>query len=80
MLKLTRNAEGDKFTEDELKTISLDEVKKMIVSQVPDAFDKKTKKAATKKAPTKKVALKKDGVKKAASAAPKKKAIAKKKA
>jgi DNA topoisomerase-1 len=83
MLKLTRNAEGEKFTDNELREISLDEVKKMIVAQVPDAFEKKTKKAATKKSATKsvtkKVALKKDVVKKAASAAPKKKAVAKKK-
>jgi DNA topoisomerase-1 len=83
MLKLTRNAEGEKFTDNELREISLDEVKKMIVAQVPDAFEKKTKKAATKKSATKsvtkKVALKKDVVKKAASAAPKKKAVAKNK-
>ena len=83
MLKLTRNAEGEKFTDNELREISLDEVKKMIVAQVPDAFEKKTKKAATKKSVSKsavkKVALKKDVVKKAASAAPKKKAVAKKK-
>jgi len=83
MLKLTRNAEGEKFTDEELREISLDEVKKMIVAQVPDAFEKKTKKAATKKSATKsatkKVAIKKDVVKKAASATPKKKAVAKKK-
>lgn len=83
MLKLTRNEAGEKFTEEELRTISLDEVKKMIVAQIPDAFEKKTKKAAAKKAATpgapKKVVLKKAGVKKAASAAPKKKAVATKK-
>ena len=79
MLKLTRNEAGEKFSDEELKTISIDEVKKMIVAQVPDAFEKKSKKAATKKSATKKVAIKKDVVKKAASAAPKKKAVAKKK-
>lgn len=83
MLKLTRNDAGEKFTDEELRTISLDEVKKMIVAQVPDAFEKKTKKAAAKKAAVpgapKKVVLKKAAVKKAASAAPKKKAVATKK-
>ncbi|MDI9319618.1 MAG: type I DNA topoisomerase [Phycisphaerales bacterium] len=74
MLKLTRNKAGEKFSDEELKTISIDEMKKMIVAQVPDAFEKKSKKAATKK-----VAIKKNVVKKAASAAPKKKAVAKKK-
>ena len=85
MLKLTRNAAGEKFTDEALRTITLDEVKQMIVAQVPDAFEKKSKKAAskktaTKKAAVKKVAIKKEVVKKAAAAAPKKKAIAPKKA
>lgn len=83
MLKLGRNNEGEKYTDDELKTISLEEVKKMIEAQVPDAFTKKAKaakKVTTKKATTtKKVAIKKEIVKKAASAAPKKKVVSKKK-
>lgn len=89
MLKLTRNTAGEKFTDEELLTLPLDEVKRMIKEQIPDAFEPKTKKAATKKktagtatpkkAVVKKVAVKKTPVKKAASAAPSKKAIAPKK-
>jgi DNA topoisomerase-1 len=39
-LKLIKNG-GGKFTPDELTTLTLDEVKAMIVTQVPKAFDKK---------------------------------------
>lgn len=84
MLKLPRTEAGEKFTEEELRALSLEEVKKMITDQVPDAFEKKTKKAAVKKAAAtgavKKVTVKKSVAKKAASAAPKKKAVATKKA
>ncbi|HMO63123.1 MAG TPA: type I DNA topoisomerase [Ferruginibacter sp.] len=61
MLKLGLNKEGKKYTEEELATIELDEVKKMITAQDPKAFDKKTtaKKTATKKAAVKKKATKK---------------------
>ena len=51
MLKLTSGANG-KYTADQLTTIELDEVKKMILLQEPKAFDKKgavKKKAALKK-------------------------------
>ena len=51
MLKLTSGANG-KYTADQLATIELDEVKKMILIQEPKAFDKKgtvKKKTATKK-------------------------------
>jgi DNA topoisomerase-1 len=51
MLKLTSGANG-KYTADQLATIELDEVKKMILLQEPKAFDKKgavKKKAAVKK-------------------------------
>ena len=60
MLKLGKRADGEKFTEDDLKTISLDEVKKIIETQVPGAFEKKTKavKKAAKKAPAKKAVKK----------------------
>ena len=64
MLKLSKGEKGDKFTPEELTIISLDEIKKMIVEQVPNAFDKKgtkkvaAKKPTAKKAPTKKVAKK----------------------
>lgn len=52
MLKLGRKADGEKYTAEELASISIDDVKKMIETQVPGAFTKKTpaKKAATKKA------------------------------
>jgi len=74
MLKLIKNG-GGKFTTEELAVLTLDEVKAMIVAQVPKAFDKKgTKKAATKKvkvvklatdkAPAKKVVVKKAASKK----------------
>jgi DNA topoisomerase-1 len=93
-LKLIKNG-GGKFTPDELAALTLDEVKAMIVAQVPKAFDKKgAKKAAPKKAKvvklagepsTKKAAVKKAASKKtapkkvAAKKAPAKKAAAKKK-
>lgn len=84
MLKLIK-PEGGKFTPDEIAELSLEDVKKMIIEQVPTAFDKKgAKKAAPKKAkvvklakekaPTKKATVKKAASKKAAP----KKATAKK--
>jgi DNA topoisomerase I len=51
-----------KYTAEALATVSLDEVKAMILAQDPKAFDKKkatAKKAAAKKAPAKKAAAKK---------------------
>ena len=63
MLKMGRKADGGKYTPEELADIDVEEVKKMIEEQVPDAFAKKTKapakKAATKKAAPKKAAAKK---------------------
>ncbi len=61
MLKVTGKGEKGKLTAEELATISLDEIKKMIEVQVPDAFTKKTavKKATAKKAAPKKAATKK---------------------
>jgi len=58
MLKLTKKADGTKHTPEELPTISLEEVKKMILEQMPKAFDKPIK-AAAKKAVTKKAIRKK---------------------
>jgi DNA topoisomerase I len=55
MLKVIGKGEKGKYTAEELSQISLDEVKKMIEAQIPDAFAKKTaakktvKKAASKK-------------------------------
>jgi DNA topoisomerase-1 len=68
ILKVGRKADESKYTAEELTTVPLDEVKKMIELQIPNAFA--TKKAAGKKAPGKKAAPKKDAAKKAA---PKKK-------
>ena len=51
MLKLGRKKNGDKYSEEEVKTLSVDDIKKMIEEQVPGAFTKKaTKKASTKTA------------------------------
>ena len=64
MLKLGKGAKGEKITAEELKNISLEDVKKMIEAQVPGAF---TKKAAAKKSASKKAAPKKTAAKKAAA-------------
>lgn len=58
MLKITKKQDGTKFTPEELTTIDLSEVKRMIEEQVPNAFAKVTK-AAAKKAVTKKAIKKK---------------------
>ena len=84
-LKLIKDG-GGKFTPEELATLSLEEVKAMILTQVPNAFKKKAtakkasaKKSTTKKSTTKKAAPKKATVKKAAAKkAPAKKATTKK--
>ena len=66
MLKLRNNpSTKQKYTPEELVTVELDEIKKMIVEQVPDAFEKK-KKAPTKKATDKKPVAKKATVRKPA--------------
>jgi DNA topoisomerase I len=69
MLKLGRGAEGEKLTTEQAAVLPLEDVKKMIEQQVPGAFEKKLK-AAASKAPAKKAAPKKAAAKKAA---PKKK-------
>jgi len=49
MLKLSNNAATkQKYTTEELALISLDEVRKLISAQVPDAFETKKKKASAK--------------------------------
>ncbi|MGV3765838.1 MAG: type I DNA topoisomerase [Chitinophagaceae bacterium] len=68
MLKLGRKADNTKYTAEEAAEIGLEEVKKMIEAELPDAF---TKKAPAKKTAPKKAAAKKTATKKAA---PKKKA------
>jgi len=78
MLKLGKKEDGTKLTAEELADVSLDEVKRMITEQMPDAFtEKKTakkSKAAANKSAGKKVAVKKTAPKKAVA----KKAVAKK--
>jgi DNA topoisomerase-1 len=61
MMKISAKPQGGKYTPEEVATLSLEEVKKMIVQQDPTAFDKKAtkKKAAPKKAAAKKTATKK---------------------
>jgi DNA topoisomerase I len=58
MMKLTGTGTNGKYTAEELSAMELDEIKKMILSQDPNAFDKKgqgkkkpAKKAASSKAP-----------------------------
>ncbi len=65
MLKITGKGEKGKYTSEELATVSLEEVKKMIELQVPDAF---AKKAAAKKVAARKTAPKKTTAKKTAKA------------
>jgi DNA topoisomerase-1 len=60
MLKLGKKEDDTKYTKEELAAISIEEVKKIIEKQLPNAFVKKAaKKAATKKAAPKKAARKK---------------------
>ena len=62
MMKLTGSGANGKYTADKFAVISLDEVKKMILSQDSNAFDKKTsakKKSVANKTPAKKAAKKK---------------------
>lgn len=63
MLKIPKNKDGEKFTAEELKDVSLEEVKKWITAQDKNAFAEK-KKPAAKKATAKKPAAKKAAPKK----------------
>jgi DNA topoisomerase-1 len=58
IIKVGRKADDTRYSADELASVPLDEIKRMIEAQVPNAFVKKTK-AAAKKAPAKKAAKKK---------------------
>ncbi|WP_144283303.1 type I DNA topoisomerase [Chryseobacterium echinoideorum] len=55
MFKIPKKADDTKYESDELKEVSLEEVKKWITAQDPKAFAEK-KKTAAKKAPAKKTA------------------------
>jgi DNA topoisomerase-1 len=60
MLKLGKKGDDEKYTKEELAELPIDDVKKMIEKQIPNAFAKKGgKKTATKKTPAKKAAKKK---------------------
>jgi DNA topoisomerase-1 len=65
MIKIARKKDGEKYTTDDLANITLDEVKKLIEIEEPDAFAKKApKKVAVKKATAKKTAANKTTAKK----------------
>ncbi|HUM64531.1 MAG TPA: DNA topoisomerase, partial [Chitinophagaceae bacterium] len=67
MVKMGRKADDTRYSSEEAATLSLEEVKKMIETEIPGAFTKKEKKpAAKKKAAAKKAAPKKTATKKAA--------------
>jgi DNA topoisomerase-1 len=60
ILRVPKKTDDTKYTAEELSSVSLEDVKKMIETQMPDAFVKKAaKKTATKKAAPKKAAKKK---------------------
>lgn len=69
MFKIPKKADDTKYEADELKELSLDEVKKWITDQDPKAFAEKKKPAAKKAATTKKAttAAKKPAAKKPAA-------------
>lgn len=56
MLKLGKKSDDTRYTADDLKDISIDEVKRMIEAQVPDAFKKKGAKKTISETPVKKAA------------------------
>jgi DNA topoisomerase-1 len=65
ILRLPKKVDDTKYTPEELSSVSLDDVKKMIEAQMPNAFVKKAaKKTATKKAVPKEAAPKKPAKKK----------------
>ena len=64
ILKVGQKTDGSKYTADDLATVPLEDVKKIIEMQVPNAFTKKTKAAAKKTATPKKSAPKKAAKKK----------------
>lgn len=64
MFKIPKKADDTKYESDELKEISLDDVKKWITAQDPKAFAEKKKSAAKKPAVKKATTAKKPAVKK----------------
>ncbi len=59
MVKIGKKADGSKYTNEDAATITLDEVKKMIEVEIPDAFAKKAAKKPATKSAAKKPAAKK---------------------
>jgi DNA topoisomerase-1 len=59
MLKLGKKADGTKFSPEDLATVDVEDIKKMIEEQVPGAFTKKVKAAPKKASGTAKAAPKK---------------------
>jgi len=66
MMKIPKAETGEKYTAEQLATLSLDQVKQMILAEDPQAFDKKTAKRKAAKTAAKKPATKR-AVKKAAA-------------
>ncbi|MFX5615028.1 topoisomerase C-terminal repeat-containing protein, partial [Acinetobacter baumannii] len=66
MFKIPKKADDTKYDAEELKEISLDEVKKWITDQDPKAFAEKKKPAAKKTAAKKTTTAKKPAAKKPA--------------
>ena len=62
LVKLPKKADDTKYTADDFKDMPLDDVKKLIETQIPNAFGKK--KSSTKKTTTKKTAKKKSAPRK----------------
>ncbi|QQV02862.1 MULTISPECIES: type I DNA topoisomerase [Chryseobacterium] len=67
MFKIPKKADDTKYESDELKEISLDEVKKWITAQDPKAFAEKKKPAAKKPAAKKTTTAKKPAAKKSSA-------------
>ena len=67
MFKIPKKADDTKYDAEELKEISLDEVKKWITDQDPKAFAEKKKPAAKKTAAKKTTTAKKPAAKKPAA-------------
>ena len=57
IISVPRKADGTRSTADDAATLTLEQAKKLIEAELPDAFTKKTRLAA-KKAPAKKTAKK----------------------
>ncbi len=70
-LKVINPERGTKYTPEKLALLTLDDIKKMIIEQVPNAFNSKAKKVATKKSAvtvaTKASPIKKSTTKKSAT-------------